>query len=217
MRLLDIVFYLLRCNSKVTIKELASMFDVSTKTIQRDLDKLTVLGIPIIVHRGKNGGVEIDKNYIIARQVLKYSDYNSLMLALYIGENISENIQNSYLIDKFRLVGPDKSSSVIDRYKKRLVVDLFENKIDFKSEILKEIDKAIDYKYSLTLHLENNILNIFPIKYVLRKEGLCLYCYQGEYLLILIDKILKATICDESYNGTIIDYEDNKINVKLIY
>lgn len=132
-----IVFNLLRCNSKDTIKELANMFDVSTKTIQRDLDKLTVLGIPITVHRGENGGVEIDK--------------------------------------------------------------------------------AIDYKYSLTLHLENNILNIFPIKYALRKEGLCLYCYQVEYLLILIDKILKDTICDESYNGTIIDYEDNKINVKLIY
>ncbi|MTK87722.1 HTH domain-containing protein, partial [Turicibacter sanguinis] len=36
MRLLELVFYLLKCHSKVTIKELAETFDVSTKTIQRD-------------------------------------------------------------------------------------------------------------------------------------------------------------------------------------
>lgn len=216
MRLLDIVFYLLRCNSKVTIKELASMFDVSIKTIQRDLDKLTILGIPIIVYRGKNGGVEIDKNYIIARQLLKYSDYDSLMLALYIGENISENIQNSYLIDKFKLVGPEKCSNVVDKYRERLIVDLYEEKIDLKSDVFKVIDNALDNKTSLEIELKNKSIKVFPINYVLRKEGLCLYCYKGEYILVLIDKILNATIYDESYDGNIVNYVDNKRNVILI-
>ena len=55
MRLLDILFYLLRINSKVTVKELAEIFNVSTKTIRRDLDKLSILGIPIIFYRGVNG------------------------------------------------------------------------------------------------------------------------------------------------------------------
>ena len=80
MRLLDIVFYLLRSGCKVTISELARIYDVSTRTIKRDLDKLSVLGIPIIIHRGKNGGVEIDENYVIRRQMLRYSDYEALIL-----------------------------------------------------------------------------------------------------------------------------------------
>ena len=75
MRLLELIFYLLRSNSKVTIKELADVFNVSTKTIRRDLDKLSVLGMPIIIYRGANGGVEIDRNYIISKHILKYSDY----------------------------------------------------------------------------------------------------------------------------------------------
>ena len=79
MRLLDILFYLLRSSSKVTIKDLAKIFNVSTKTIQRDLDKLSILGIPIITYRGVNGGVEIDKNYVLAKHVLRYSDYESLI------------------------------------------------------------------------------------------------------------------------------------------
>ena len=45
MRLLEILFYLLRSSSKVTIKELATVYNVSPRTIQRDLDKLSVVGI----------------------------------------------------------------------------------------------------------------------------------------------------------------------------
>lgn len=216
MRLLEILFYLLRCNSKVTLKELSVMYNVSIKTIQRDLDKLSVLGIPIIVYRGKNGGVEIDKNYIIARQILKYSDYESLMLALYIGDNISENIHDAYIIDKFKLIGPKENHSILDKYKERLVVDLFEEKVDFKDKILKQIDQALDNKYFINVELTKKSLNVFPIKFVLRKEGLCLYCYQEEYLLITIGSILNVTISDKSYDGNIIDYINNKENIRLI-
>ena len=42
MRLLDILFYLLRSNSKVTVRQLSQEFNVSTKTIRRDLDKLSL-------------------------------------------------------------------------------------------------------------------------------------------------------------------------------
>ena len=61
MRLLEILFYLLKSNSKTTTKQLADIFNVSQKTIQRDLDKLSILGIPIISYRGVNGGIELDK------------------------------------------------------------------------------------------------------------------------------------------------------------
>ena len=110
MRLLDILFYLLRNNSKVTIKSLADIFKVSTKTIRRDLDKLSILGIPIIIHRGPSGGVEIDKNYIISKHLLRYSDYESLIIALYICENLNKNRSYSYLIDKFKSIDQERAS-----------------------------------------------------------------------------------------------------------
>ena len=96
MRLLEIVFYLLRTSSKVTINELSRIYNVSTRTIKRDLDKLSVLGIPIMIHRGKNGGVQLDESYLIRRQLLTDSDYEELILALYIGENISNNIDRAF-------------------------------------------------------------------------------------------------------------------------
>ena len=119
MRLLDILFYLLRINSKVTVKELAEIFNVSTKTIRRDLDKLSILGIPIIFYRGVNGGLEIDKNYVIAKHLLRDSDYKNLILALYIGENISKSISDSFLIDKFKTVDKERCSKILSNIEER--------------------------------------------------------------------------------------------------
>ena len=163
MRLLDIVFYLLRSSSKVTISELSRIYNVSTRTIKRDLDKLSILGIPIIIHRGKNGGVEIDEDYVIRRQMLTYNDFEELILALYIGENISKNIDKSFLIDKFRIVENDKSSEILSKFKERFIVDLYEEKFDTKSEICKKIDTALDSKYFIEIETreEKAVIDIF--------------------------------------------------------
>ena len=216
MRLLDILFYLLRSSSKVTIRQLSEVFNVSTKTIRRDLDKLSILGIPIILHRGVNGGVEIDKNYVIAKHLLRYSDYKYLILALYIGENISKNISESFLIDKFKSVDKERCSKILSDIKERFIVDLYEDKFDTKNEICEKIDTAFDNKSFIHLEIEDKKLEVYPISYVLRKEGLCLYCYKEEYMIILIDKISDVIISDKSYDGTIISYEKNKDKIKFI-
>lgn len=216
MRLLDILFYLLRCNSKVTIKELSEIFNVSTKTIRRDLDKLSILGIPIIIYRGVNGGVEIDKNYIISKYILKYSDYESLIFALYIGEKISKDISESFLIEKFKFVDNDRCSKILSNLRQRFIIDLYEEEFDTKNEICKEIDKSLDNKSFIQLEVKGNKFEVYPISYVLRKEGLCLYCYREEYMIILINKISNAMMCNKSYEGTIISYTENKDKIKFI-
>ena len=216
MRLLDILFYLLRCNSKVTIKKLSEIFNVSTKTIRRDLDKLSILGIPIIIYRGVDGGVEIDKNYIISKYILKYSDYESLIFALYIGEKISKDISESFLIDKFKLVDNDRCSKVLSNLRERFIIDLYEEEFDTKNEICKEIDKSLDNKSFIQLEVKGNKFEVYPISYVLRKEGLCLYCYREEYMIILINKISNAIMCSKSYDGTIISYTENKDKIRFI-
>lgn len=216
MRLLDILFYLLRTSSKVTVRELSQEFNVSTKTIRRDLDKLSLVGIPIIFYRGANGGVEIDKNYTIAKHILKYSDYHSLIFALYIGENISNNISKSCLIDKFKSVDKNRCSKILTNLEERFIVDLYEDKFDNKNEICEKIDTAFDSKSYIEIDVEGNILQVYPISYVLRKEGLCLYCYDKEYMAILINKISNINVFNKSYEGTIIKYEENKDKIKFI-
>ena len=57
-RLFRIVYYLLD-KGKSTAPELAEKFEVSTRTIYRDLDVISAAGIPIYATQGKGGGISI--------------------------------------------------------------------------------------------------------------------------------------------------------------
>ena len=180
------------------------------------MDKLSVLGIPVLIYRGPSGGVEIDKNYIIAKHILRRSDYDSLLLALYIGENISETISESLLIDKFKSVDRERCSKLLKNLEQRFVMDLFEEKFDSKNIVCKEINKAIDNKSFINIEVGSENLEVYPISFVLRKEGLCLYCLNEEYMLILINKISSVRINNKSYDKNIISYNENKEKFKQI-
>lgn len=215
MRILEILFFLLKSNSKVTIKELATMFEVSPKTIQRDLDKLSILGIPIITYRGVNGGIKLDENYIIAKYILTESDYKNLILSLYISENIIQNLKKADLIEKFKLVNNKKCTEVLDEVKNRFIIDLKKENFEIKDSRYEIINKALDNKNFIVLDINGSIFEVFPISYVLKNEGLYLYCYDIEYKLILIDIISNISECKKVYSGSIIKYEENKENIKI--
>ena len=56
---------------------------------------------------------------------------------------------------------------------------------------------------------------VLPISYVLREEGLCLYCYNKVYKLILVNKISKVIVSNKKYNTNIISYNDNRDKIKV--
>lgn len=216
MRILEILFFLLKSNCKVTIKELATMFGVSPKTIQRDLDKLSILGIPIITYRGVNGGIKLDNNYIIAKYILTESDYKNLILSLYISENIIEKLKKADLIEKFKLVDNKKCTEILEEIKNRFIIDLEKDNLETKDSKYEIIDQALDNRNFIIVDVNGATFEVFPISYVLKKEGLYLYCYDSEYKLILINNISNISQSKKLYNKPIIKYEENKENIKVI-
>ena len=62
---------------KVTAKELSDYFEVSVRTIYRDLEAINQAGIPIISYQGSNGGYSIIDNYKIDKQILNCDEMNS--------------------------------------------------------------------------------------------------------------------------------------------
>ena len=63
-RLFKIVYYILE-NGRITAPELAKKFEVSVRTIYRDIDVISSAGIPIYVTTGRNGGIQILENYTL--------------------------------------------------------------------------------------------------------------------------------------------------------
>ncbi|WP_426450346.1 helix-turn-helix transcriptional regulator [Paenibacillus sp. S-38] len=80
-RLLAITVLLLN-RERMSAKELADRFEVSTKTIYRDIDTLSQSGIPIAAHQGVSGGFEIMEHYTINRQFLSLKEIAALIAAV---------------------------------------------------------------------------------------------------------------------------------------
>jgi predicted DNA-binding transcriptional regulator YafY len=116
-RLIGILTVLLQ-NDKTTALELARRFEVSRRTILRDLDSLCGAGIPIVTTRGGDGGIAIMSGYKINKNVLttdelqslvaglkgldsvsKQSNFESLMLKLAPGNNAIVSLSGSIVID----------------------------------------------------------------------------------------------------------------------
>jgi len=68
-RMLSIVVILLN-RRKIKAQELADRFEVSLRTVYRDIEAINLAGIPIISNQGGGGGYEIPENYKLNKQYL---------------------------------------------------------------------------------------------------------------------------------------------------
>lgn len=80
-RLFQIVYMLME-KPQMTAKELAEVFEVSERTIYRDVDKLTLAGIPIYTNQGKNGGISILPDYVLNKTVLTKDEKDRILESL---------------------------------------------------------------------------------------------------------------------------------------
>lgn len=74
-RLFQIVYYLLE-NGRSSAPELAKKFEVSTRTIYRDLDTISAAGIPIYATQGKGGGISLLENYVLDKSLFSEKSRN---------------------------------------------------------------------------------------------------------------------------------------------
>lgn len=80
-RLFKIVYYLLD-KGRATAPELAKYFEVSVRTIYRDIDALSGAGIPIYTETGRNGGIYLMKDFVLDKAVLSEKEKQEILLAL---------------------------------------------------------------------------------------------------------------------------------------
>ncbi len=77
-RMIGILSVLLQ-HEKVTAPYLAEKFEVSRRTISRDIESLCMAGIPLVTKPGINGGITIMDGYKIDRTLLSASDMQAIL------------------------------------------------------------------------------------------------------------------------------------------
>lgn len=97
-RLFRIVYYLLE-KGQATAPELAERFEVSVRTIYRDIDSLSAAGIPIYAEAGRNGGIRLMHGFVLDQTVLSKEEKQEILSALQ-SINITQNMGESQTLQK---------------------------------------------------------------------------------------------------------------------
>lgn len=205
-RQLELLIYLLE-KKKSTYKELANKFEVSTKTIERDINRFSSIGIPVYCSQGVGGGVFIDENYKFSSSFFTPEDIHQIVLALRVMDSIAEKSKKDSVLQKLALLVPELTSLFEYDTKNYFSIDLLQAKIDIDNDICKAINDCLDDEVLANI---DEIENVACIGYVLKSDGLYLFAYKNEYIMIKIADIKEIQITNMSFERNFMTYEEYK-------
>lgn len=98
-RLISMIMILLR-RELVSATELAKIFKVTTRTIYRDVETLSMANIPIYTVQGRDGGIGLMPTYKVDKKLLTSKDLQNILTALHGVEATDSKSGNHINYDK---------------------------------------------------------------------------------------------------------------------
>lgn len=220
-RLFRMLYYILK-KGKVTARELAERFEVSIRTIYRDIDSLSSAGIPIYAIQGKGGGIEIADEFVLSKSLLTEDEKEQIMTALYGLENVNKSYENELLI-KLSALFKIKNTNWIE--------------VDFNSwqnnkiyeKIFNEIKSAILSKNILEFSYfgsnEETYRKVKPVRLLFKGQDRYLYAFcllRNDFRYFKLSRIKKLktlpVIFEDDFEDVILKKEmryENTVHIKV--
>lgn len=195
-RLFQIV-YLLMEKPQMTAKELADIFEVSERTIYRDMDKLTIAGIPIYTNQGKHGGISILPDYVLDKSVLTTEEKSKIMESLNALNEVSLTDENDSLSKLRSFLGNQYQDWIEIEFSSwgnsREDTDTFEQ---IKNAILEHLYMEIIYSGNQRGLVKRKIK---PLKLCFKDQAWYLYaycCLRKDYRFFKLKRISQINVSD---------------------
>lgn len=122
-RLVSIIMILLD-KGRIGAQELADMFEVSPRTIYRDIDAINMAGIPVRSSAGVGGGFEIMERYKIDKNVFSSADLSALLTGLSSLSNMVQGDELVHTLTKVRSFIPADRAKDIEVKADQISIDL---------------------------------------------------------------------------------------------
>ncbi len=106
------IIYILMLKKTVTAKELAERFEVSVRTIYRDIELLSSMNVPVYMTKGKNGGISLLDGYKLDKAMFTEEEQNQILFALQGFNKLSAN--DIAVFDKMKAVFDKDNKNWID-------------------------------------------------------------------------------------------------------
>jgi len=122
-RLVSIIMILLD-KKRIGAQELADLFEVSPRTIYRDIDAINMAGIPVCSIPGVGGGFEIMQEYKMDKKVFSADDLSALLMGLSSLSNIVRGDELVHALAKVRSFIPADRAKEIELKVNQICIDL---------------------------------------------------------------------------------------------
>jgi len=193
-RLLGILVMLSK-NEILTAPKLAELFEVSRRTINRDIDALCMAGIPIITKQGSGGGIYIQEGYKIDKNIFKENELNEIVTGLKALASINLPKDADALLNK---IIPSEAG-----YNDVVKIELgsfWKESISKKIKIIKE---AIDNSRRLSfIYYSKNGKSqkiVEPYYVIFKWDSWYVYGYSDDYRLYKLNRLWDLEVTDEEF------------------
>lgn len=169
------ILYLLLEKGSTMAPELARLFEVSVRTIYRDIERLSMAGIPLYSVSGKAGGIFLMKDFVLDRTLVSEDEKLELLSALQGIQALTDDRQD-ILLEKLESIFQVSTSPWIE-------VDLTDwRKREGQKELFDNIKQAILEKRRLVITYlsgsgQKTVRTVEPFKLVFKKRDWYLHAY----------------------------------------
>lgn len=196
-RLFEIIYILLN-KKTITARELSEYFGVSRRTICRDVDTLSLAGVPIYTERGRGGGISLLPDFVLNKSILNEHEQNEILSALHSLSNIKTD-DTSQILRKLSTIF---NKTTINWIEVDYVGWSHENDYfnDFKLAILERRISKFDYYNSRG---DKNIRRVEPIQLWFKSKSWYLkaFCLTKQSMrLYKLSRIKNLVVTDEYFN-----------------
>lgn len=199
-RQLEILLHLIEVK-KTTYAKLAQKFEVSKKTIIRDIDNLSSMGIPIYTQAGYGGGIYINPDYKFSNSFFTSQEIEEIILAFRIVDSFNNKHTKSQVLHKLEMLVPELTFLKEYDLREYLKVELLSEPVTIHTPICDTINFGMDEEIFLSILLDEKKYTVAPLCYILRPDGLYLYCAsENNYQIFPVSKITKCISLKQTFN-----------------
>lgn len=210
-RLIGILSILLQ-QDKITAPELAEKFEVSVRTILRDIDDISKAGIPITTSQGQGGGISIMDGYKIDRTLLSSSEMQAIFSGLKSLDSVSGTNRYRQLMDKLSVSNTINADN-------HIIIDLAtwdKNAVSTKIELIKsamEQKRIITFRYYSPERTEQRDIEPYRLIFQWSSWYVWGFCVKRQdYRLFKLTRITELTKTEEAFvQRDIPEYECDKL------
>lgn len=231
-RLVSIIMILLD-KKRIGAQELADMFEVSPRTIYRDIDAINMAGIPIRSTSGVGGGFEIMQEYKIDKNFFSVDDLSTLLMGISSLSSLVQGDEVVHALAKVKSFIPAERAKEIELKVNQISIDLSRWTGNCNIQSYLEIIKAALQENRLLLfeyvahHGNKTVRRAEPYQLVLKGSHWYLqgYCrVRNDFRLFRISRMSNLKMLDEAfmpreYQKPILDFseilETMQIKIKI--